>query len=231
MVKRRKTSVVAPTRRSRRTTRKSKIDSTQDDVVIRPFDKPRIKLLMSRGASYPDLPIRSSISVSDLLVRIDQQSPNMPKRIISPVKQLKALNAIVANPLRGSYVLAISSFPSDLRARYLAAMLMSLAIDKHRTMRTSKGLPVWHHVYGGAGDPFRDKPLPEAPSMLILSNVNANSSQTKLEKIRDLLEKFSNIPRIVVLGGPDPCSLFSNYLYYPLKVGIYLGVGSKTSQI
>lgn len=221
-----------PAQQEQRSSRvSSRLDEASEDVIISPLSKSEMKTLQSRGVFYPDLPARNKLSVSDLLTKIEQKSPNSPDKIISPAKQLKALNTIMSNPLRGSYVLAISSYPSDLRAKYLAATIMNEAIKVQQKVRSFKALPLWHHVYGGAGDVLRDKPLAESPTMLVISNVNANSSQTKLEKVRDLLEKFSNIPRIVVLGGSDPCSLFSNYLHFPLKVGLYLGPGRKTYQI
>jgi hypothetical protein len=151
----------------------------------------------------------------------------MPVKAISVAKQYRALKSIIERPLVKPYTLGINSFPSDQRAKYLAIYIMSVAIDhynKHK--RTSKALPLWHRVYGGYSDPLRDKPISEMPCMLIISNINDTSSNMKLEKVRDLLEKFSDIPRIVISGGEPPCNTFAQKLRYPMKVGLFLGPDS-----
>lgn len=202
------------------------------DVYIRPIPKEDTKLLMARGVPYQDIPLKvGKTSVGNSLVRISYDHPQMPTRVISSARQLKGLAALMQNPFRGNYVVGISSFPSDLRAKHLAVTIMHHAIQHQRSMRTGKALPHWHRVFGGFNDTLRDKMQVEVPSMLIISNVNDQSSSFKLEKVRDLLEKFSNIPRIVVMGGQDPCSLFTQKLYYPIKLGLYLGPDNRIREV
>jgi hypothetical protein len=92
-------------------------------------------------------------------------------------------------------------------------------------------MPLWYRVYGCLSDSLRDRPIQEMPCMLILSNVNEGSSNFKLEKVRDLLEKYSEIPRIVVTGGEPPCDLFANKLYYPMRAGFYIGPSNAIREV
>ena len=64
-------------------------------------------------------------------------------------------------------------------------------------------------------------------SMLILSNFNTESTPLKVEKLRDILERYSNIPRIVVLGGIDPFTFFATRLNYPLDACLQLGADNR----
>ena len=207
----------------------SRLDDNQEDIIVAPFEKQAAKLLVARGVPYADLPSGPRLSVSDMLLRIEQKREGQPDKLISTTKQLKVLNAILANPLRGSYTLCISSMPSDMRAKALAAHIMWVAMNTQKGRSHAK--PVWHRVYGSLGDPLRDKVQTETPSLLIISNIVEGSSALKIEKVRDLLEKYSSIPRIVVYGGADPLSLFTDKLHYPLKAGIFLGSGRKVQHI
>ena len=207
----------------------SKLDDSQEDVIIQPFSKVEARLLVARGVPYADLPSGQKQSVSDMLLKIQTEREGQPEKLISTTKQLKVLNAIMANPLRGSYTLCISSRPSDLKAKQLAATIMMAALNSPKAKSHSK--PLWHRVYGSLGDPLRDKTITEIPSLLVISNLVDGSSPNKIEKVRDLLEKFSHIPRIVIYGGGDPMSLFSEKLHYPLKAGIFLGTKKKVQYI
>lgn len=209
------------------------MSSKDEEVYIKGFSKERVKLLLSRGVPGQDMiPKKTKIEVSEALVKME---PNIPRTLPKPIstgKQFKALQAIMDNPLRSAYTIGIGSFPSDLRAKYLAITLMNRAIDAHMAnRRPGRSLPLWYRVYGGLSDSLRDRPIQEMPCMLILSNVNEGSSNFKLEKVRDLLEKYSEIPRIVVTGGEPPCDLFANKLYYPMRAGFYIGPSNAIREI
>ena len=207
----------------------------EKQLIIKGFaNKDMEKTLVSRGVPPQDLPSRNTrIRVDESLVKIEPSIENVLSRTVSTGRQLKLLERYVEHPVRSSYTLCISSFPSDLRAKHLAIFLMSKAIEQHRLghRKPGRGLPLWHRVYGGFGDVLRDKPVHEMPCMLIVSNVNIGSSQAMIEKVRDLLERYSEIPRIVVTGGEPPCNLFANKLFYPLHAGIYLGPDNRVKEI
>jgi len=65
--------------------------------------------------------------------------------------------------------------------------------------------------------------------MLVITNVGVDSSQVKLEKLRDILEKYDSIPRIVVVNGVDPVSFFAERVRLPLKYAFYLSAEQKAS--
>lgn len=207
--------------------------SADEDIFIKSLTKEANKLLMSRGVPGQDLiPKKAKIDVSEALVKMETNIPRTIAKTIATGKQFKALQSIMENPLRTNYTLGIGSFPSDLRAKYLAVMIMNRAIEEHRrNRRPGRSMPLWYRVYGGLGDSLRDRPIQEMPCMLILSNVNEGSSNFKLEKVRDLLEKYSEIPRIVVTGGEPPCDLFANKLYYPLRHAVYIGPSNVVKEI
>jgi hypothetical protein len=54
----------------------------------------------------------------------------------------------------------------------------------------------------------------EQASLLVLSNLTPNSTAAKLEKTRDMLEFYADIPRIVVIAGEDPITFFSRRLFW-----------------
>lgn len=205
-----------------------------DNLVLSYPGKERSQQMLARGVPGFDLiPRRADVDLADVLVKIEHSgSENTPGKIISTGKQYKSLQAILDNPLHGSYVVGISSFPSDQRAKHVAQLIMCRAIDAwYKHHKAGRTLPLWHRVYGSTRDSLRDRPLQEIPSMLILSNINTNSTGMKLEIVRDLLEKFSDIPRIVVTGGSPACELFTNRLFYPLRSSIHLGPSGMVKEI
>lgn len=139
-------------------------------------------------------------------------------------KQLAVLDRLVANPFRQAPIICISSIPTDHRAKVVAAHIMYSAIKQHSVVRKVRhlDLPLWHKVYGGFQDPLRDKKIAK-PSMIVLTNINSDSTSVKLEKTRDILEMYDDITRIVVISGEDPITFFVNRLKHPVKAGIFLG--------
>lgn len=212
-----------------------KIAVEEVPIIVRGFNNRDLeKLLISRGVPQHDLPLKSTkIDVAESLVTIEPNVPNIMSRNVSVLKQYKVLKSYIEHPLRGSHTICISSFPSDLKAKHLAIHLMSIACEQHRAghHKPGRALPLWYRVYGGFSNPLIDKPVQEVPSLLIISNVGTSSSQLKIEKVRDLLEKYSEIPKIVVTGGEAPCNLFANKFHYALRAGIYLGPDNRIREI
>lgn len=204
-----------------------------DKLILRHLGKDREKLLLSRGVPQADLVHGAhSIDVVSSLTKYETNIPGVHAKVVSCAKQVKALESIIANPLRGSYAVCINSFPSDLMAKHLAAYIFSLAIDSWtRRHKAGRSMPVWHRVFGGLHDTLRDKAAEETPSLLVLSNINESSSAHKLEKVRDILEKYSHVPRIVVSSGSDPITFFTTRLHYPLNAGLHLGPTNRIKEL
>lgn len=113
------------------------------------------------------------------------------------------------------------SAPNDGQAKLLAAFMMQYAA-LHTNSRVA--LPLWHDLTGGFNNTLIDSRNGRAQgaSMLILNNVGATSTQPKLEKLRDVLETYTDIPKIVVATGCDPYMFFTKFLYLPIHALVYL---------
>ena len=84
--------------------------------------------------------------------------------------------------------------------------------------------PVWHNVLGGFRDKFLDRDvLTGTPAMMIISNVTEDSSQTKLEKLRDLFVTYDNIPIVVVTSAIDPVTFMLGKLRHHGDGFLYIG--------
>lgn len=194
------------------------------------FDTQRQKLLMSRGADRTCFAhAREAFTVEESFMRIKPKLDRMLVRKAITVKtQLAALERIMAHPLHGSPIIGIGSFPSDLRSKMLAINIMDNAISSqmNKDRRNPSNYPLWHKVFGGFGDPLLE--TRQSMSMLIISNVGTDSTAPKIEKVRDLLERYDNIPRVVLVHGSDPLEFFLTKLRMPMSYGFYLGADSKT---
>jgi hypothetical protein len=180
-------------------------------------------ILISRGVDYSNL-LRTgtSFDLGDNLVKIEPEVKRVIQRTLTVKKQYEVAQKIIENPLHGSPIIAISSFPTDLRAKQLAIMIMRNAIIKTNSMKIKRDYPLWRKIYGNYKEPLRDGELLPI-GMLILSNLNDELSITKLEKLRDVLEMYTSIPRVVVMGVHDPISFFANRLQLTLTAGISIG--------
>jgi len=204
-----------------------------DKLILKHLPKEREKMVLARGVPQADLIHGAgSFDVVQNLVRYETDIPGVMSKAVSTARQLKALSSLVENPLRASYAVGINSFPSDLLAKHLTVHIFNLAITSWmRRHKPGRVMPVWHRVFGGLSDPLRDRNSDEIPSLLVISNINESSSNYKLEKVRDLLEKYSHVPRIVVMSAKDPITFFATKLHYPINAGINLGPNNRIKEL
>jgi hypothetical protein len=202
-------------------------------LVLKHLPKEREKLLMSRGVPQADLMHgTATLDVLGSLVKYETNIPGVHSKLVSAQRQSKALESILGNPLRGNYAVCVNSFPSDLSAKHLATHLFSRAVEAwYKRHKPGRSLPLWHRVFGGLHDVLRDRHTDDVPSLLVISNINESSSAHKLEKVRDILEKYSHVPRIVVSSGSDPITFFTTKLHYPLHAGIHLGPQNRIKEL
>jgi hypothetical protein len=196
------------------------------------FSKDFEKQLGSCGVRYTDLMSKSeSLDVENSLETIKPDVFKVISKTVSITKQYRVAEHLLENIERYKGVFCISSFPSDERAKFLTTSIIEKLLLRREKSKKTIAKPLWHRVYGGFKDELRDKHV-DKPSLLVLSNVDcSNNSSVKIEKIRDILEKFEGIPIIVVLAGPDPLSFFGNVLHYPLRAGIMLGPPNRIKEI
>jgi hypothetical protein len=88
-------------------------------------------------------------------------------------------------------------------------------------MRQQVSLPYWHFVKGSFEDKLRDHEGTQMrvgnPALIVLDGIADNSTNVKFEIVRDLLEQYSSIPRIVIGAGSDPFMLFFNHIHQPVN--------------
>lgn len=109
----------------------------------------------------------------------------------------------------------ISSLPNDGMSKLLAAWMMNFHM-KH----VKDGRPLWHDLQGG----FDSKLLDEHSNctLMVLNNIGTDSSGTKKEKFRDIMEKYADIPKIVVCHGADPFTFITQHFRLPVHGIAYL---------
>ena len=194
-----------------------------NSLRVKEFSAADVKRLMGIGVPYFDLPNKNRgdqfFTIVDRIKDYERSFHNTPMKIVPAQKQIDDLTNILNNPF-SNYVLCISSYPSDQHAKFLAQIIINEVLKNWKDrFPVGKSYPYWHRIFGGYQN---DAPIPSNPSILVLSNIIDNSSNAKIEKLRDLLELYNNIPRIVVVGDYDPCTIFADRLFYPMSAGIYL---------
>lgn len=143
------------------------------------------------------------------------ESEQLNNKFVEPSMQDRSLSMFLQDPST-PMVYGVSGNPDDSKAKYFAAFLVAA----HMKALGSDANPVWAPMYSGFDNPYMsDDRAP--PSMLVLTNMTPNSTNLKLEKARDLIEKFSDIPRIVVVAGMDPMSFLTTRLHVPVNALAY----------
>lgn len=132
------------------------------------------------------------------------------EKLIGPEVQKKSLASFIDNPL-APCIYGVASAPSDDRAKYFAAYLVQQFVQN---VPPSKNRILWHYLYADFKNPLIAND--EQPSLLVITGLTPNSTPPKLEKARDLLEHYCDIPRIVVIAGEDPITFFASRLYFKL---------------
>ncbi len=130
--------------------------------------------------------------------------------MVSPQVQWESLSLFRKDP-DTPMVYCVSGMPDDAQAKYFAAYLTEL----HCEYKSPQANVVWEPLFSDYHNNLLRKNDLEGPSMLVLYNLTPNSQPTKLEKARDLLEKFTSIPRVIVVAGEDPYSFMMTRLFLP----------------
>ena len=174
---------------------------------LTPIQKVNLEMAGMPGSLYAERPFELSEYVRNYASSYEKLAPISIKQ----KAQLSGVERVLKDPYHAAYTMCISSDPSDSRAKLLGAAILAKAIQ-------DGGKPLWHPVIGGYKDEVRDNRRQyKKMDLLILSNVPGSSStDVKFEKVRDLLELYHGIPRIVLTSGIDPLAFF-NYMGSPVN--------------
>jgi hypothetical protein len=171
-----------------------------------------VKQLLARGMNRLAMAVRPfTLKPASFTSQIEGLKP----KSIDSEQQLTWFRQLVEDPLK-PWCYCITSEPNDRMAKMVAAYIMQAAI-----LQTVDRMPLWHDILGSFSNPLIG-PNVSRPSLLVLGNVMPNSTAVKFEKLRDILEYHSNIPRIIVSSGDNPFSFFAKNLHYPLSGCLYL---------
>jgi len=171
---------------------------------------------LNRGAPK-QLVLQKPFLLETHIRTFNSSSPGLKTKSIRRNIQIDSFKKVYDNPFQSPYIYCIASHPNDAKASAVALHIMMQANRLMVNNVTAKGLPLWHILTGSYKDKLRDARKRINTSLLILSNVPENSSATKLEKLRDLLELYHDTPRILVTTGIDPVTFCHSYLYYTVN--------------
>ncbi len=135
-------------------------------------------------------------------------------KVIKREAQFQHLEEFLEEPFRPVTYCLVSA-PNDGMAKLLAAFMMQHAVINHGST-----LPVWHDLTQSFKNPLLEDNT--RASLLVLNNVGSAATPTKLEKLRDILTHYADIPRIVIATGCDPFAFFTQHLYMPMNACAYM---------
>lgn len=137
---------------------------------------------------------------------------------ISCESQEKSALKLMENPLGANYCAMVCSYPTDVRAKVFGAELLKRCWEagrNHADLDVRKRRPLWYTLYNNYLD--YDALKKRNPTALFISNITDDTTPQKMERLRDLLEMFSGIPRVVMVGSAvDPVTLAAQRLRYSI---------------
>ena len=136
------------------------------------------------------------------------ESERLKDKIIDEDVQFDSLNRFTENPACPmTYV--VSGNPDDSKAKLFAAHLVGL----HLRTKKAGAQVVWQSVNGSFNNPLLK---PEyTPTMLVITNLSPVSTQVKLDKVRDIVETYQEVPIVLVVAGEDPLSFAMGRIHLP----------------
>lgn len=128
--------------------------------------------------------------------------------------QEQCLNAFITHPNKPlTYICA--SQPDYQQAMYFAAYLASIHIKKIKSSNVH-----WEQINNYIASDLSTESYAK-PSMIVLSVCYEDTTSYRVEKIRDIIEAFPNIPKVIVASGIDPISLAAYKLHIPVNAVYY----------
>lgn len=138
------------------------------------------------------------------------QSDELNEKFIEPTVQDQSLVQFIKKPTR-PMIYGVGGNPDDTKAKLFAAYLMAA----HCKKMGSDANPWWIGLTGGFDNPWLDTNRAR-PTMIVICGLTPQSTNQKLEKARDIIETYENVPRIVIVAGADPLSFLAARLHVPV---------------
>ena len=186
--------------------------------------------MVARGA--PKHFMRFSLDVN---VRVILPALHDKRKVITPTAQYKQYQRCYdAGPGESWWLIIGSKENEDL------TVVAALGLMHQATIRSAKAPQTYPRPYlwrllGGSYDALRQNEGIRSGigsiGMLILTNLAANSSNEKIEKCRDLLALYSDIPRVVTVAGCDPLEFAISKLHMAPTRVLHLGHKTRTYQV
>lgn len=169
----------------------------------------------------------TQFSLNECVCKVSANVRMVNARKLSVDRQLCKFNSVYGSILDTNYIAVLSSFPSDTVSRHVALSMLSASYVqflKHKRERDKRfkflGPPTWHRIYNTYKSPMID--TKRNCCFLVISGVSSDSTQLKKDKLRDILEAYDHVPRVVVTSSIDPVS-FCAESHINANVYLYLG--------
>lgn len=178
----------------------------------------QLVVFQSHGVPYNVLNARAIEPEAHCLTIV--REVNEQVKHVRPSEQRRVFEQTIKYPTKTAYLYVIGAKNTDLLPKIAAFLIYKSAFN----LATS---PYWHYIDGSFKDKLRDDEnfrsysVP-SPNLLVLTGLATNSSAIKFDKCRDLLEMYSNIPRIVVVQGENPLTFNDNHLFMTVNRALFL---------
>lgn len=131
--------------------------------------------------------------------------PLFRDKLISASSQQTSLSQFLESP-QSNCVYSVTGILSDLEARYFAAFL----VDQYLSLTTNTHVE-WVHLKNKGDVAAMISTVPSC-SLLVITGVYPTMMPSRIEAARDLLDAYSDIPRILVGSGEDPITFSVGHL-------------------
>lgn len=134
---------------------------------------------------------------------LERGEDDIPPMIDAKV-QKEGLLAFLNNPmLPMTYIVS----GEEGMAEYFAAFLIQAHLERLGQAANVEWDRVYNTYTNRLFKTYGERPNPDTdPTMIVLSDLSPLSNDTALGKARDILSRFSDIPRVVVAAKEDPIS-------------------------
>ena len=142
-----------------------------------------------------------NVDPTEHCVSITREMDGMVKHI-APSEQKRVFVQTIKYPTKTAYTYLITAKSSDLLAKIAAFQI-------YRAAHAMLSAPHWHTIDGSFTDKLRDDESYRSytvnnPNLLVITGLAINSTAVKFDKCRDILEMYTNIPRVIVAQGEEP---------------------------